>query len=164
MVEYVYSLPLFCVGRSVTNVLTVTGPGGQNSSTQVFRFLLQREDAAAAKSVFESTLVAADTSTGVSGTVAVNGRSSRVLGPPAPATVPFAGTVGRNDVEATWMPGFRGTGTWVFDFARAERFVPGSITAEQGEVLALEPTRIVFRLNGERPAPIRFHFDLAGER
>ncbi len=156
--------PLICIGARVTNVLTVRGPGGQNSLTQVYRFLLQRTDASLSKSALESSFVVADTGSNVTGTVAIDANATRTFGPSGPVSIPFQGSAGRNDVVATWMPRFPSTGTWAFDFTRTEHFVAGSIVSEEGEVLLVEPRRIVFRMNGAVPTPIRFRFDLVANR
>lgn len=152
-----YTLFPFCVGRTVDNVLTVTGPGGSDTVSQTFRFpLLERTEEPSVDGRL-TTRLSADAPS-VAGTVLINGVARTVTGS-APVSLPFRGRMGSNAVEARIETTFPGTGTWSFELDVSD-LAPGSLVADQGELVALEPGRVVFRIDGARPVPIRFRFEL----
>jgi hypothetical protein len=65
---------------------------------------------------------------------------------------------GENLFDGRLLAPANGPGRWRFDFARTSGFVPGSLRVESGDVLAMETHGVVFRVDSESTAPIRFHF------
>jgi PKD repeat protein len=152
-----------CSGApSITVELTVMAlPATTDVSTQS-GFTIDLKDGAAGERIesrFSSHLGAGNASRGHSGIVFVGERSDSVLDH-GPQQHIVKGVAGRNVVEAVLLSDPRGQDViWNFDFANAEHFVPGSLRAERGQLLASADRSLAFRLGaaGER---VRFWFEL----
>lgn len=157
VVSHQYALFPLCTNTEVTNVLTVRGPGGTNTVSKSFRFLLQRTQTTTFDSRIAVSLTGEveDPATRISVTL---GSTTRTISGPSETTLLFAGRAGVNVFEARADSAFEGAASLTLDFAATDGFVPGSIVVERGEALALTGTMVVFRL-----APIRFRFQLASE-
>jgi hypothetical protein len=68
---------------------------------------------------------------------------------------------GENAVEAVLSAVKGRAGTWRFDFRASRAMEAGTIVVDAGEVVALEPRSVVFRLRGEAGERIRFRFRAA---
>jgi hypothetical protein len=163
VIVFDYALYPSCLGRTVTNVLTVTGPGGQDSSTQTFRFLFQRHETVTSALRFSAVLETADPESSPRVTITVNGAASRTLGGPSPLQLAMDGRRGRNTIEARIEPSFVGDGTLTLDFSRTEHLIPGTVVVERGDELGIEGSRVVFRVDGGSQTFIRFVLELAAD-
>jgi hypothetical protein len=78
-----------------------------------------------------------------------------------PVDLHAQGQAGENAVEAVLSAGSGRSGTWRFDFRASRSVEAGTIVVDAGEVAALEPRAVVFRLRGEAGERIRFRFRAA---
>ena len=94
------------------------------------------------------------------GTIILNGQPIAGLETSLPIHVPFVGTSGENTIEAWVTSPISGSLEWHFGFEGTASFVPGSLRAERGTLLALRSHEIAFRVAGTGDV-IRFAFELS---
>jgi hypothetical protein len=141
-----------------THELTVYGPGNiQSKTSQTFIVAyLRGPEEGALHTGFSSFLDLHSAEPGVRAQLLVNGEA---LGPADAAQTQqhrFKAKAGENTVEA-YLSGGEAEGTWRFDFSSAERFAPGSIRVDSGQVVSLDGRSVVFRV-GES---IKFGFHIS---
>jgi hypothetical protein len=153
-----------CSGGEVIGVtLTVTGDDGQTdvASQQVTTIYLTSPFADKTfSSTFSSYLSVAPFDGSVRGQVMIN--SMRMF--QTDSSTPFVHHVdakaGENTVESFTTTPMDKPGSWRFDFADADGFVPGSIKVQSGKVIAINPNFVVFRLSGTPGERIKFTYKL----
>lgn len=96
----------------------------------------------------------------VGGQVTINGSQIVPTNNASPARHRFQGKLGKNTVEAVITSSMEGEGFWRFDFRGVQGYVPGSLNAEMGQVIAIDGQAVVFRLSGVPNERIRFSFKL----
>ncbi len=79
----------------------------------------------------------------------------------APLHRSFQGKSGRNTIEARLVSSPRRELRWRFHFTASRYFVPGSFHVEAGQVLAVDASTIVFRLDGTAGERVKFSYLLA---
>ena len=94
------------------------------------------------------------------GIIILNGQPVAGLGTSLPIQVPLVGASGENTIEAWVTSPMSGSLEWQFDFEGAASFVPGSLRAERGTLVALRSHAIAFRVAGTGDV-LRFAFELS---
>jgi len=92
--------------------------------------------------------------------VVANGAQLDVTDSSKPYRHRLSGHPGRNTIEAYLTSTGEWEALWQFDFAETARFVPDSIEAERGVVLARDATSIVLRLTGAPGGAVKLSFRL----
>jgi len=94
------------------------------------------------------------------GRLQINGDRSVVVPGGAPAIVRLQAAPGGNRIEARILGAPDSDGTWTLSFARTERFVPGSLRVESGDVVGTGPDTITFRVRRGETPPLRLSFQI----
>jgi hypothetical protein len=108
-----------------------------------------------------SSLIEDSAGKGLRGELALNGQSLGTVADRNPRRIPARAYPGRaNVVEAWTTTASESDARWEFSFQNTPGFDRGSLVVESGQVLALEPERVVFRLSGAPGERLRFRFAL----
>jgi len=138
-----------CLGEGVTVTLVVSSATGASDSlsrdVQLPASLSQRGSTVAALACPLTSRLDVGSVSARGLLVLDGGRSAPLEGA---ASYDASGTEGEHRVEA--LSGASGMpGLWSFDFTACASLDRGSLRAEAGEVVVVEPARIVLRLNGD---------------
>jgi PKD repeat protein len=135
--------------------LTVTNADGRQDRTTQFVVVERRASGGRLELSFVSHLELPE---GASAQVSVNETDMIASVAGSPQQYRAGAREGENLFDGRLLAPARGPGRWHFDFTRTSGFVPGSIRVESGDVLAVETHRVVFRVDSDSTAPIRFRF------
>ncbi len=145
-----------------THELTVHAGGATSTTSMTFIVLyLRGQEQGSLPTSFASFLQVSSAESAPLVHLLVNGAALQGAEPGVRARHPLTGQPGENTVEAFLSSSAASEGLWRFDFSATDRFTPGSIQVESGEVVSVEGISVVFRLAGGGPARIRFKFKLA---
>jgi hypothetical protein len=150
-----------CAGETVSVTLTVgDGAGGVDSATDTFQLPVSQrvESHTASHPMAVISLLRAE---GAAGRVVLDDARVDVTESMIPFRHEFAARRGEHHIEAVVARPGTGDVMWEFDFSSADHFVPGSLRAEAGQVLAVTSRRILFRSNGTPGERLRFSFDVS---
>jgi hypothetical protein len=148
-----------CSGEAVNVTLTVSAGVG-SSDTRTQSITLPASQLAGLRGSFTSSLLVEPHHRTTLGNIVLNGsRIDRVSGA-RPFMHEFETHPGPNTVEAVLLSKVGGETLWRFDFSRADHFVAGSLTVEQGHVISRDSLSIVFRLSGTSGERIKFTYRL----
>jgi hypothetical protein len=150
-----------CAGETVSVTLTVRdGTGGVDSATDTFQLPVSQrvENHNALPPTAVVSLLRAQ---GAAGRIVLDDTRVDVTESMIPFRHEFAARPGEHHIEAIVARPGRGEVTWEFDFSGADPFVPGSLRAEAGQVLAVTSHRILFRSNGTPGERLRFSFEVS---
>ncbi len=87
-----------------------------------------------------------------------NGRRTGTTTNGTPYRHQMAARAGRNTIEGHLMS-VAGEGRWRFEFDDELRPAAGTLQVEQGQILSLSPSSVVFRLRGSAGERIKFSFE-----
>ncbi len=153
-----------CFGApSITVQLRVSDGGSGSDTTTLSGFQISSKqplDASAVRVRLRSRLSTIDSARSATGHVRVTATRIDPVDGSSAVEHAFEARAGRNVVEATLLSGTLGEAQWEFDFTDEARVVPGSLSASVGDVIALDPRRLVFRLSGRAGQRVRFTYEL----
>jgi hypothetical protein len=154
-----------CAGQTITVKLTVTDSSDQTDSTtgsvtlpSALR-IFQPESNDALTTFFTSKLSSTQPAQVVQGRLVINGGRQDVTDSSGEFRHQFVGNRGKNAIEAQASFTSVGVGYWHFDFSGAEHFVQGSLQVEQGQVVSMSGSSVVFQVM-RRAGRLRFSFRL----
>ena len=135
-------------------------PNPENNATSVITNQALRVHDRAISTSLTSTLESPPPDGRLKGQVSINGQKTDHTDNSSPFRHPYSGPAGRNTVEALLVSGDTQEGRWRFDFREATHFVQGSIRVDSGQVIAIGPQEVVFRVTGTSGPRIRFRYRL----
>jgi PKD domain len=136
--------------------LTVTNADGRQDKTSQF-VLVERRASGRVDVTFISGL---ELPAGASASISLNDTETVTLTAPSTREQRVPARSGENVVAGHLVSEGGSPGRWRFDFRNAPNFVPGSLHVDSGQVLTLDRYGVVFQLNGDPAAWVRFRFRL----
>jgi len=144
-----------------THQLTVHAGGGTSTTSMTFIVLyLRGQEQGSVPTSFASFLEVGSAESAPLAHLLVNGAALQAAESAVTVRHPLTGQPGENTIEASLSSSAAAQGLWRFDFSATDRFTPGSIQVESGQVVSLDGSSIVFRLGGGGHDRIRFKFQL----